>query len=613
MAAASGVMSSGASGDNKGRADEEEKQESPLDFKILRRIFSYMGPYAGKRNLVFCMTACRAFLRPANALLLGWIISDFITRGDYTLTMWGTLGYAVLALLTEFTQHLRQRHALEMGEFVVRDLRKELYEHLQTLNMDFYNKTKLGSILSRVISDMETVRRGIQNVFFFGLLLLGMMFWSGFAMLWVSPQLFLLLVLIAPVLAFINRFFHKRISKYSRLAQRSQSRITGNVAETVKGMQVIQSYTQEDRSYDGFNKLVEENSENNVNLGFQNALFVPLLEFNGQAFLALLLAVGGYGVIAGWERMQVGDVLTFFFLANFFFTPIQNLARIYTVAVVSMAGAERLFNILDTKPSWEDAEKSPEIGDVAGHVTLQNVSFEYVENTPVLHDLSIDILPGQTAALVGHTGSGKSTIINLVSKFYLPKSGAILIDGKDIGRMDTASVRRQLGIVLQSNFLFSGTVYENIRMGKPDATDEEIRAAAQSLDCLDLLENMPDGLETEVGELGKSVSQGQRQLICFTRAMLADPRILILDEATSAIDTITESRLQTALERLLQGRTSIVIAHRLSTISKADKIFVLSQGRLVESGSHLELLENEGHYFDLYKQFVSFSESEPVA
>ncbi|NRA28269.1 MAG: ABC transporter ATP-binding protein [Opitutales bacterium] len=612
MASATGVASGGGSSERNGR-DQDEQLESPLDFKILRRIFSYMGPYAAKRNLVFLMTACRAFLRPANALLLGWIISDFITHGDYRMTVWGTLGYAVLALLTEYTQHLRQRHALEMGEFVVRDLRKELYEHLQILNMDFYNKTKLGSILSRVISDMETVRRGLQNVFFFGLLLLGMMFWSGIAMLWVSPQLFLLLVLIAPVLAFINRFFHKRISKYSRLAQRSQSRITGNVAETVKGIQVIQSYTQENRSYEGFNRLVAENAENNVNLGYQNALFVPLLEFNGQAFLALLLALGGYGIISGWEGMQVGDVLTFFFLANFFFTPIQNLARIYTVAVVSMAGAERLFDILDTQPSWKHADSSSQLGVVSGHVSFRNVSFEYVKGSPVLYGLSLDIQPGQTVALVGHTGSGKSTIINLVSKFYLPTAGSVLIDGKDIGQMDTASVRQQLGIVLQNNFLFSGTVYENIRLGKPGASDADIRAAASSLDCLDLLENMPDGLETEVGELGKSVSQGQRQLICFTRAMLADPRILILDEATSAIDTITESRLQIALEKLLSGRTSIVIAHRLSTISKADEIFVLNQGRLAESGSHLELLEMHGHYYELYRQFVSLSDAEPAA
>ncbi len=611
MGGASGVGPGGSfegGGVGRGKHGEDFKRERPLDLKLLKRIFSYTRPYAAKRNIIFALTGLRAALRPAGALVLGLVISNFIAGGNWTLTVWGTIGYGLLAIVTEVGQHFRQRMALEIGEDVVHDLRKELYEHLQTLTLDFYNRTKLGSILSRVISDIETIRRGIQNVFFFSILMLGMMLGSSIAMVIVSPGLFLLLALIGPALFLINRYFHKRISRFSRLSQRSQSRITGSVAESVKGMQVIQGYAQEERNFGIFDELVGQHSGNNVNLGNQNALFMPLLEFNGQAFMALLLAVGGYGVIHGWQATEVGDVLTFFFLANFFFTPIQNLGRIYTVAVVSMAGAERLFGVLDTKPTWSDKPDARQLPPIRGDIELREVTFGYNPAQPVIHDLSLRIESGQTAALVGHTGSGKSTIINLISKFYLPQSGQILIDGHDIADVTTPSLRRQLGIVLQSNFLFSGTVYENIRIGRPEATDEEIREAARRLDCLDLLENMPEGLDTPVGEQGKSVSQGQRQLICFTRAMLADPRILILDEATSAIDTVTESRLQTALDRLLAGRTSIVIAHRLSTISRADKIFVLEHGRLAEAGDHLALLNNGAHYHNLYRQFAAMSE-----
>jgi ATP-binding cassette subfamily B protein len=308
--------------------------------------------------------------------------------------------------------------------------------------------------------------------------------------------------------------------------------------------------------------------------------------------------------------MEIGSLIAFFVLPSLFFDSLQRVSQLQTQAIVSFAGAERVFRMLDMKPDWEDAPEAtalarPPAGAERGaRVEFRDLGFAYDAGRPVLRDITFTAEPGQMVALVGHTGSGKTTIVNLIAKFYLPTEGELWVDGREIRTIRGDSLRRQMGIVLQTNFLFTGTVMDNIRLGRPEATDDEVRAAASALDCLDLLEKLPDGLATEVGERGTGLSLGQRQLICFSRALLADPRILILDEATSSVDTITESRLQLALAKLLRGRTSFVVAHRLSTIRRADQILVLDQGRIVERGSHLELLGNRAKYFELYRQFA---------
>jgi ABC-type multidrug transport system fused ATPase/permease subunit len=341
-----------------------------------------------------------------------------------------------------------------------------------------------------------------------------------------------------------------------------------------------------------------------------------LLELNSQFFVAILLLFGGWRVFHG--DMDVSALIQFFFLANFFFSPIATLGNQYNQALVAMAGAERVFRLIDAKPDWEDdpaavdlprppaqADRNP----VGARVELRNLSFGYMPEKLVLHGINFTAEPGQTVALVGHTGSGKSSIINLVAKFYLPTSGALLIDGHDIRSLTGQSLHRQMGMVQQQNFLFSGTVLDNIRLSRPEATDVEIREAARQLDCLDIFENLPQGLFTEVGERGSALSVGQRQLVCFTRALLADPRIVILDEATSSIDALTEERLQKALVALLRGRTSFIVAHRLSTIRHADQVLVLDQGRIMEQGRHEELLKLGGHYAELYQQFVQMEDN----
>ena len=600
-----------------------EAEPTALDWRILRRILTHTRPYAAKRNTIFALTVARAIQKPAMAWAIAAVINGPITGGDYSGAVWGAAGFFTLALVTELTFHFRQRLQLELGEAVVHDLRNDVFRQLQRMPLSYFNKTKLGRILGRVITDIESVRRGVQNVFFFSLMLFGQMAGAAALMLYYNWALFCVLLAVGPLVWLTNRHFHPRLSRHSRAAAESQSRLTGSVAETVKGMRVIQGYARQRESDDRYGRLIDRHSDNNVGLANESSLYLPLLDLHSQVFLAALLVVGGYGALNGFAGMEIGSLIAFFFLPSLFFQSLQHLGNLYTQAITSMAGAERVFQLLDLKPDWTDAPGAVDLPDprtvrgpgrapagsaatgrTGARVEFRDISFEYDPGRRVLNDLSFTAAPGETVALVGHTGSGKTTIVNLIAKFYLPTSGEILIDGHEIRTLRGESLRGQMGIVLQTNFLFTGTVMENIRLGRPEATDADVRAAATSLDCLDLLESLPQGFATEVGERGTSLSLGQRQLICFTRALLADPRILILDEATSSVDTITESRLQHALDRLLATRTSFVVAHRLSTIRRADQILVLDQGCIVERGPHLQLLAQRGAYHALYRQFA---------
>jgi ATP-binding cassette subfamily B protein len=592
--------------------DEDELEQRPLDWGIIKRLVRYTRPHARTRTLLLVLVVLRSIQYP----LLGWavaaILSGPIARHDPGGIRAGVLGFFALALFTEVTFHFRIRLALEFGEAVVHDLREDLYRHLLRMPVSYFNARtgRVGRIISRMVSDVDAIRVGVQDCVFIGVVQAGTMIVAGALMIHYDPLLFLVVLALVPVLWKLLDHFRKKLSRAHRVVHESMSRVTSSLAESVTGVRVTQGYVREDINGGLFRQLIDAHSRNNMQVVRHQAVFLPMLEFNGQLFIAILLAVGGAQALA--HEVEIPALVQFLFLANLFFNPIPILGNMYNQALTSMAGAERVFRLLDTEPAWRDPPDARPLPRIEGRVELRGVAFSYDGERKVLSDVDLVALPGQTIALVGPTGGGKSTIVGLLAKFYLPTEGAVLVDGHDLREVAGDSLRKQLGYVLQSNFLFSGTVLDNVRLGRPDATLEDVVAAARALDVLDLVEDLPEGWQTRVGEKGGSLSLGQRQIVCFLRAWLVDPRVVLLDEATSAVDSLTEARLQRALDALLRGRTAFIVAHRLSTIRHADQVLVVERGRIVERGTHRELLGRGGRYADLHRAFVRAARSAPA-
>ncbi len=589
--------------------DDDEEQFKPLDWRLIRRILTYASPVRRKLSIMVLLTLARSAQLPALAWVTALVITGPVANGDTHGILLGTLGFASLAVLTDVMFHFRQRYALEIGETVVNGMRSDIFSKTQRQPMSFFHRIKLGRILSRVTSDLEAVRVGIQDVGFVSAIQFGQMAFTAMVLLYRDWKMFLVVVCMAPVLWAVNNHFRMKLSRLTRASHESFSRVTATLAESVTGIRVTQGFVRQDMNAGLFRSLLSDHSRYNVALARTSAVLAPILELNSQFFIATLLVVGGWRVFH--QSMRADDLITFILLSNFFFSPITIIGNQYNQGLLAMAGAERIFHLVDTPPDWEDAADATDLpdprasgGTLGARIELRGVSFGYDPSRLVLHDIDFTAEPGQTIALVGHTGSGKSSIINLISKFYLPTTGRILVDGREVHSITSRSLHRQMGMVQQQNFMFTGSVLENICLSRPEATREEVREAAARLGCLDVLDEMPDGLDSEVGERGAGLSVGQRQLVCFMRAFLANPRIVILDEATSSIDALTEARIQRALATLLRERTSFVVAHRLSTIRSADLVLVLDKGRIIERGTHPVLLARGGHYAALYRQFV---------
>jgi ATP-binding cassette subfamily B protein len=574
--------------------------EKPKDVKkSLTRLLNFFAPYKLTLIFVFVLVIIYTLASLVGPYLTGIAIDRYIIPGDLP----GLARIALLMLGAFLTSSLLQIISgwimAGISQSALKQLRTDLFGHLQELSLGFYDKNRAGDLMSRLTNDINAINMAVsQNVtsLIANVLALVGILVAMFALnIWLS----LATILIVPLMAWFTTFVAKYTKKGFQRLQKELGKLNATIEENISGQKVVKAFRRNDAAVDSFRKDNQATYEAGIYANTYAFLLMPLTNQLGNLFIIVLAGLGGYLALRG--LVTVGLIAAFIGYSRQFLQPVRQISEVYNTLQSALAGAERVFEIIDTSPELTDKSESQSLKDVEGRVAFKDVHFSYIPGTEVIRGMSFEAWPGHTLALVGPTGAGKTTMINLLSRFYDVNSGSIEVDGMDIRNVKTDDLRKSLGIVLQDTFLFSDTVMENIRYGRLEATDEECMEAAKMADADHFIRQLPNGYQTVLSERGSNLSQGQRQLLAISRAILADPAILILDEATSSVDTRTEAHIQNALLRLMEGRTSFVIAHRLSTIRGADHVLVINDGRIVEEGNHSQLMDKQGVYYKLYQ------------
>ncbi len=586
---------------------EEELAMAPPSRKLLRRIIDFAKPYRRLFAQMLVLELLFVCARVAGPHIVKRLIDHGIPEHDTPELISLTSALVVLYLFCWLFDFVQFRINMTAGQRILNDLRRAVFRHVQFLSMSYFDKTKAGKIISRVDRDVAAMEHPmvwgpltVLNGTFYLIL-------SGISMAYYSWKLCLVIVAIVPPLLVASEVFRRKGIVAYRRCRESLAVLTANVAESISGIKVTQAFARGAKNLLFYSDLAERHAARVREAAVVWNLYSPFVRSLYVIATSVIVLYGGRLVLSG--EIEVGVLAAFVLYLGMFFGPIFEFSALFNEILHGSSAAERVFQLLDTQPQVRDRPGATPLPEIRGRVELDHVWFRYKKDDSenpnwILEDVSLEVEPGEMVAFVGPTGAGKSTIINLLSRFYEPERGRVLVDGRDIAEHTLDSLHSQMGMVLQENFLFSGSVLENLRYARPAASREEVEALARELGAQALIERLPKGYDTPVGERGTSLSQGERQLICFVRALVANPRILIFDEATSSVDTATEDRLQRALWRLVEGRTSFVVAHRLSTVRHANRIFVVDGGRIVESGTHRDLVRSGGRYAEMHREYV---------
>lgn len=579
--------------------DEEETKRTMPDRVLIKRLLTYMLRYKLNFAIIISLLLVAAGLGLAGPYILAIAIDTYIKNGDFANLYWISAVYVGIYVLSWVASVAQTYLRFWLGQKLILDLRMDMFRNLQQLSMSFYDRRHVGRIMSRVTNDVETLNEfltsGVEVAIGDIFILVGIVT----VMFFLNISLALVSLAVIPILLIGATFLGGRVREAYRVTRKKISGVTANLAESISGMRVVQSFSREMANAQQFDRVNVENLQANIQAAKISALFFPLVDVLGSLGTCLVLWFGGTGVIGG--SISLGVLVAFMSYVTRFFMPIREISMLYNNVQSALAATERITEVADARPEVKEAEDAVQLPRIDGEVRFNHVSFGYEPNAYVLNDIDLEINENQRVALVGPTGAGKTSLANLTARFYDPQEGSITVDSYDLRKVSLKSLRSQMGIVLQDPFLFTGSIRENIAYGKPDASEQEIVEAAKAVGAHDFILNFAQGYDTNVGERGIRLSMGQRQLISVARALLADPRILILDEATSSVDPYTELLLQNALKKLLEKRTTLIIAHRLSTVRSADKIVVVDGGRIVDTGTHRELMSRKGLYRKLYE------------